>query len=442
MPRKKNWKSSAALKKRLSLGRVPSTTVHLEHRVLQDCHNIANISENVVLRDSNDMANESGNVVLRDCNDMANESGNVVLRDCKDGNVVLRDCNDGNVVLRDCKDGNVVLRDCKDGNVVLRDCKDGNVVLRDCKDMANESGNVVLRDCKDMANECQNAVLCDSNDMANESGNVVLRDSDDIANESGNVVLRDSNDMANESGNAVLRDSNDIANESGNVVIRDSDDMANETRNAVLCDSYDMANDNVSTRERFISYKEGNETSEHDMTSMAMKTTSNTEYEVRVNESDIKVDKMIDSEKVKIQIKCSNLVQGSFNQSHAQFGENSGRQCVANSYVSVLYSKIKNVQMWNTCDMDLILQTGNELYGCVQQSPSVIDVYLLVTELPQSIELFDTKFKSSFGQSVTGLIGEDINIDSFVMSLYNALVVTLTQYDACFVNFGAAVLRY
>ncbi|XP_006824386.2 uncharacterized protein LOC100379079 [Saccoglossus kowalevskii] len=131
-------------------------------------------------------------------------------------------------------------------------------------------------------------------------------------------------------------------------------------------------------------------------------------------------------------------VQGSFNQGHPQFLYNSGRQCVANSLVSILYSKIKLVFSWDTFDLDTILRTGNELYGFLQQSSTCNDAYLLVTELPEIIELFDLRFALNIAESLSGIIGKSGDFNAPLMAFNVALEITLRDHDACIVIFGGA----
>ena len=55
------------------------------------------------------------------------------------------------------------------------------------------------------------------------------------------------------------------------------------------------------------------------------------------------------------------LVQGSFNQGHPKYGETTGRQCVCNSIISIVWSKIRKVSLWRQSDLDLILDKSDKL---------------------------------------------------------------------------------
>ncbi|XP_070565127.1 uncharacterized protein [Ptychodera flava] len=152
MPRKKNWKRSDALKKRLGLGRVPPTTFIVSQgpRVLFD--------QNDVLRDLNYLENNSGNVVLRDSDYTGHIPPTTTI--VNQGPRVLFDQND---------------------------------VLRDLNNLENSSGNV-LRDSNDMANELENNIESSKamNDTKNEPGNDIIID---VMND--NSLSAHSNDTCN-----------------------------------------------------------------------------------------------------------------------------------------------------------------------------------------------------------------------------------------------------
>ncbi|XP_002733238.1 uncharacterized protein LOC100378309, partial [Saccoglossus kowalevskii] len=131
-------------------------------------------------------------------------------------------------------------------------------------------------------------------------------------------------------------------------------------------------------------------------------------------------------------------VQGSFHQGDPQFLNNSGRQCVANALVSVIFSNIKDICSWDKYDLDTILRSGNELYGYLQNSTTINHELLLVTELPQILDIFDTQFTLSIGEPLFGIIGKVAVETDFFMSFDNALNVSLREYNACFVIFGGA----
>ena len=71
------------------------------------------------------------------------------------------------------------------------------------------------------------------------------------------------------------------------------------------------------------------------------------------------------------------LVQGSFNQGHPKYGETARRQCVCNSIISIVWSKIRKVSLWRQSDLDLILDKGDKLCKSLD-----IDRYLDIDDIP------------------------------------------------------------
>ncbi|XP_062569582.1 uncharacterized protein LOC134231612 [Saccostrea cucullata] len=132
-------------------------------------------------------------------------------------------------------------------------------------------------------------------------------------------------------------------------------------------------------------------------------------------------------------------IQGSFHQGDLMFGENAGTQCVANSLAALAYHKVKNSNQWQTSDMNKVLATGDELYTYLQRSSTIVSRYLLVNELPQFFECFNTTFKFKACESLCSLINlSDVepNYDEFnAYSLTDALHIGLGETSGCFVCF-------
>ena len=55
-------------------------------------------------------------------------------------------------------------------------------------------------------------------------------------------------------------------------------------------------------------------------------------------------------------------VQGSYNQGNERFGLTAGRQCTCNALSSVAFTLIKSPGIWNSRDMDFILENGDAIY--------------------------------------------------------------------------------
>ncbi len=100
------------------------------------------------------------------------------------------------------------------------------------------------------------------------------------------------------------------------------------------------------------------------------------------------------------------IAQGSFHQGDRRFGDNSGKQCVANCLASIMYSKKKDVRNWKCSDMDSILITGNELYGFLQDSSTINNNYLLINELPTELDVFDSHYSMKYHDPVSGTFNE------------------------------------
>ena len=75
------------------------------------------------------------------------------------------------------------------------------------------------------------------------------------------------------------------------------------------------------------------------------------------------------------------VVQGSFHQGHARFGETAGRQCSCCALFSICFSTVvKRPAHWNS--LDLFVTEGDRLY-----KEKNTNLYLLATELPRLVTL-------------------------------------------------------
>ena len=96
-------------------------------------------------------------------------------------------------------------------------------------------------------------------------------------------------------------------------------------------------------------------------------------------------------------------IEGSFHQGSSCFSESSrGRQCVANSLVSILYTDMHHPENWQNTDIDAILQYGDSLY--LTALPNAAHVYLSPTELPHHIEMMDHQYHITLHESIFGLM--------------------------------------
>ena len=93
------------------------------------------------------------------------------------------------------------------------------------------------------------------------------------------------------------------------------------------------------------------------------------------------------------------FILGSFHQGSAKFGNSSGKQCTCCSLFSIIFSLIKTVGHWTKDDLDFIVCRGDLIYKDIN-----IDDYLLVTDLPKEIALFDSKVEITYLENTFGFI--------------------------------------
>ncbi len=126
------------------------------------------------------------------------------------------------------------------------------------------------------------------------------------------------------------------------------------------------------------------------------------------------------------------IAQGSFHQGNRRFGDNSGKQCVANSLASIMYSMKKDVRNWKCSDMDSVLITGNELYGFLQDSSTINNNYLLINELPTELDVFDSHYSMQYHEPVSGTFNEKVHhLEEFNMKSLKAAFRTRCSEISC-----------
>ena len=77
-----------------------------------------------------------------------------------------------------------------------------------------------------------------------------------------------------------------------------------------------------------------------------------------------------------------NFVQGSYNQSHSKFGETAGMQCSCNALLAVCWAKFRKISCWNSFDLDLVLDLGDNSFKSLG-----LHRYLHASDLPEHIRL-------------------------------------------------------
>ena len=96
------------------------------------------------------------------------------------------------------------------------------------------------------------------------------------------------------------------------------------------------------------------------------------------------------------------------------FGENAGKQCVAMSLSALIYNKIKEIHSCN--DLVQIMEMGNQLYSTVSQCTG--QAYLMQTELPSMIAMFEKNYQLNHSESYAGnLLHCDSIIEGYQYSM-------------------------
>ena len=111
------------------------------------------------------------------------------------------------------------------------------------------------------------------------------------------------------------------------------------------------------------------------------------------------------------------------------FGENAGKQCTAMSLSYLLY--VNKYPISSPADLIKIMNTGNELYSFLSKSSR--KTFLMLSELPTTIIMYDTHFEVSFSESYTCPIHVDenaictINNFQYCMPLQNAIETLIAE---------------
>ena len=92
------------------------------------------------------------------------------------------------------------------------------------------------------------------------------------------------------------------------------------------------------------------------------------------------------------------------------FGQNSGQQCVTMSLCSLSYN---NKQGINSANHDLvsIMNIGNQLYSSLSQLAR--HSFLMHTELPTILNVFETDYDLQYSESYTGTIHQETAIEGY-----------------------------
>ena len=104
----------------------------------------------------------------------------------------------------------------------------------------------------------------------------------------------------------------------------------------------------------------------------------------------------------------------------ALFGVNAGKQCVAMSLTAILCRQIQDISLWTNSTLNNILVIGNNLYSSTRCSVRIND-YLLLTDVPDMVSIFDKVYSIQYSDSFTGSLLMSSNSGPY-MSIRNSLL--------------------
>ena len=132
-------------------------------------------------------------------------------------------------------------------------------------------------------------------------------------------------------------------------------------------------------------------------------------------------------------------VSADFSQGNkALFGENAGKQCVANISLAIIYNQIQDISLWTNSTLNNILLIGNNLYSTIRCSVQTHD-YLLLTDVANTVSIFDKVYSLQYSESFTGSLFMTSNIGPY-MSLRNSPLEVFSNsqqnYNCCMLTIG------
>ena len=133
-------------------------------------------------------------------------------------------------------------------------------------------------------------------------------------------------------------------------------------------------------------------------------------------------------------INSTKTIQAPYSQDNVtMLGLNAGTQCVAMSFASLIYNKRNRIV--SSMDLVNIMNIGNELYSGLSSLSN--QSYLLFTEVPEMIIVFNINYQLQYSPSYTGTIHGTCEVQDFnyCMSFANAMQALLGQnYNSFFKN--------
>jgi len=96
------------------------------------------------------------------------------------------------------------------------------------------------------------------------------------------------------------------------------------------------------------------------------------------------------------------------------FGQSSGQQCVAMSLCSLIYNNKQGINSAN--DLVSIMNIGNQLYSSLSQL--IRQSFLMQTELPTLLNVFETDYELQYSETYTGTIHQEATIEGYQYCTY------------------------
>ncbi|XP_070190953.1 uncharacterized protein [Littorina saxatilis] len=128
------------------------------------------------------------------------------------------------------------------------------------------------------------------------------------------------------------------------------------------------------------------------------------------------------------------VMMGSHHQGEDIFSPDTrGRQCTAMATSAAAFIKVKDIATWEKPDLTLIMLFGDLLYKTIMEArPTNEFGYLLISDIPDNIDLFNKKFTFNRGQSLCGVVS-DRQLSEAAVGLDAALRKALQDYGTALV---------
>ena len=121
-----------------------------------------------------------------------------------------------------------------------------------------------------------------------------------------------------------------------------------------------------------------------------------------------------------------------------KFRQNAGKQCLTMSLTAIIYNHITNTNEWDSTVLNSILCAGNNLYSFI--SNSVKKSYLLLTDVPKMVSVFDGIYCMEYGDPFAGdlfMAYTTLPYYSIENALNDLFTETCLNYQHCMLTIGS-----